>query len=114
MPRPSSVQKDKTRVYRYQVQRQREESLTLPRIQQQGFTHPHHGFCVMLPREFDVVLAFEPRPHDRTRGSRSSPRGSEGELAGPARAKLQAVKDQLDQGQWATPWRQRQERRRAP
>ena len=62
MPRPPSVQKDRNRVYRLHVQRQLEESLTLPRIQQQGFTHPQNGFFVMLPREFDVVLAFEPKP----------------------------------------------------
>jgi hypothetical protein len=62
MPRLSSVRKSPSRVYRYQVKRQLEESLTLPSIQQHGFTHPQHGFFVMLPREFDAVLAFESKP----------------------------------------------------
>jgi len=61
MPR-LSVQNDKARVYRAQVHRTCEEFFTLTRIQQHGFTHPQHGFWVMLPREFDVVLAFEPKP----------------------------------------------------
>ena len=61
MPRPS-VTSSRSRVYRYQVKRQLEEGITLPRIQHQGFTHPQNGFWLMLPREFDVVLAFEPKP----------------------------------------------------
>ena len=61
MPR-SSVASSHSRVYRYQVKRQLEEAITLPRIQHQGFTHPQNGFWLMLPKEFDVVLAFEPKP----------------------------------------------------
>jgi hypothetical protein len=61
MPR-HSVPTSRSRVYRYQVKRQLEASLTLPRIQHQGFTHPQNGFWLMLPKEFDVVLAFEPKP----------------------------------------------------
>ena len=60
MPRSSSVRKV-SRVRKYTVRRQLEASLTLPQIQQHGFTHPQNGFWVMLPREFDVILAFEPR-----------------------------------------------------
>jgi hypothetical protein len=55
-------QKERARVHRDQVHRACEEFFTLTRIQQHGFTHPHNGFFVMLPQEFDVVLAFEPKP----------------------------------------------------
>jgi hypothetical protein len=30
--------------------------------QQHGFTHPREGFWTMLPKEFDAVLALEPKP----------------------------------------------------
>ena len=60
MPR-SSVPTSLSRVYKHTVKRQLELALTLPKIQQQGFTHPQNGYWVMLPREFDVILAFEPR-----------------------------------------------------
>jgi hypothetical protein len=63
VPNPHrSAQKDRARVERVQVHRQNEEFFTLTRIQQHGFTHPQNGFFVMLPQEFDVVLAFEPKP----------------------------------------------------
>src|SRR5205807_371634 len=50
MPR-KSVASSRSRVYRYQVKRQLEEAITLPRIQHQGFTHPQNGFWLMLPKE---------------------------------------------------------------
>ena len=59
MPRPSSVRSSTSRVYRHTVKRQLEASLTLPQIQQHGFTHPRDGYFLMLPREFDVVAALE-------------------------------------------------------
>jgi hypothetical protein len=60
MPRPS-VPASHSRVYQHTVKRQLEITLTLPQIQQHGFTHPQNGFWLMLPKEFDVILAFEPR-----------------------------------------------------
>src|SRR2546427_11301291 len=60
MPRPS-VPASRSRVYKHTVKRQLELTLTLPQIKAHGFTHPHNGYWVMLPREFDVILAFEPR-----------------------------------------------------
>ena len=33
--------------------------MTLPDIQRHGFTHPAHGYFLMLPREYDVVAALE-------------------------------------------------------
>jgi hypothetical protein len=48
-----------SRVYRHTVKRQLEASLTLPQIQQHGFTHPANGYFLMLPREYDVVAALE-------------------------------------------------------
>ena len=59
MPRPSSVRKAPSRVYRHTVKRQCEISLTLPQIQKHGFTHPRDGYFLMLPLEFDIVLALE-------------------------------------------------------
>ena len=58
MPR-KSVASSRSRVYRHTVKRQLEASLTLPQIQKHGFTHPVNGYFLMLPREFDVVLALE-------------------------------------------------------
>jgi len=60
MPR-ESVASSRSRVYRHTVKRRLEASLTLPQIQQHGFTHPQNGYWLMLPREFDVVLALEPK-----------------------------------------------------
>jgi hypothetical protein len=51
--------KSTSRVRKYTVKRSLEASLTLPQIQEHGFTHPANGRYVMLPREFDVVLALE-------------------------------------------------------
>ena len=61
MPQHPSVPTAHSRVYQHTVKRQLEFSLTLPQIQQHGFTHPQNGYWVMLPREFDVVLALEPK-----------------------------------------------------
>jgi hypothetical protein len=58
MPR-SSVPTSLSRVYKHTVKRQLEITLTLPQIQTHGFTHPQNGYWLMLPREFDVVLALE-------------------------------------------------------
>jgi hypothetical protein len=49
----------KSRVRKYTVKRDIEKSITLPHIQQHGFTHPDQGHYLMLPIEFDVVLALE-------------------------------------------------------
>ena len=51
----------RSRVYKHTVKRQLELTFTLPQIQKHGFTHPQNGYWVMLPREFDVVLALEPK-----------------------------------------------------
>lgn len=58
MSRPS-VCKPRSRVYPHTVKRQLELALTLPQIKAHGFTHPTNGYWVMLPREFDVILALE-------------------------------------------------------
>ena len=60
MPR-ESVTSSRSRVYKHTVKRQLELTLTLPQIKAHGFTHPQNGYWVMLPREFDVVLALEPK-----------------------------------------------------
>src|SRR5438874_4469986 len=59
MPRDHSVPASRSRVHKHTVKRQLEITLTLPQIQQHGFSHPQNGYWVMLPREFDVVLALE-------------------------------------------------------
>jgi len=59
MAQDPTLRPSASRVHRYQVKRQLEAALTLPSIQQYGFTHPQNGFFVMLPAEFDTVLAFE-------------------------------------------------------
>jgi hypothetical protein len=58
MPR-LSVRTSTSRVHKHTVKRQLELALTLPQIKAHGFTHPHNGYWVMLPREFDVILALE-------------------------------------------------------
>src|SRR5205807_2118484 len=59
MPRDHSVPASRSRVHKHTVKRQLERTLTLPQIKAHGFTHPHNGYWVMLPREFDIVLALE-------------------------------------------------------
>ena len=59
LPRPPRARKRTSRVRKYTVKRYLEASQTLPQIQKHGFTHPANGRFLMLPWEFDVVLAFE-------------------------------------------------------
>ena len=57
--RPTRKRKAVSRVRKYTVKRCLEASVTLPQIQKHGFTHPANGRFLMLPHEFDVVLALE-------------------------------------------------------
>src|SRR5262245_40840109 len=59
MPRSSSVRSSTSRVHKYSVNRQIRQSLTLPRLQQHGFTHPQNGYWLMLPQDFAVLVAYE-------------------------------------------------------
>ena len=58
MPRPS-VTSPRSRVHKYSVKRQIRQSLTLPRLQQHGFTHPQNGYWLMMPQDFAVLVAYE-------------------------------------------------------
>ena len=58
MPRPS-VTSSRSRVHKYSVKRQIRQSLTLPRLQQHGFTHPQNGYWLMMPQDFAVLVAYE-------------------------------------------------------
>src|SRR5262245_18880563 len=42
------------------IKRHLNKELRLPEVQRKGFTHPTHGHYLMLPPEFDLVLAHEP------------------------------------------------------
>ena len=42
------------------IKRHLNRELRLPEVQRHGFTHPAHGHFLMLPPEFDLVLAHEP------------------------------------------------------
>ena len=42
------------------IKRHLNRELRLPEVQRHGFTHPAHGHYLMLPPEFDLVLAHEP------------------------------------------------------
>jgi hypothetical protein len=42
------------------IKRRLDRGLRIPEIQRHGFTHPTHGHFLMLPPEFDLVLAHEP------------------------------------------------------
>jgi hypothetical protein len=42
------------------IKRHINRELRLPEVQRKGFTHPAHGHYLMLPPEFDLVLAHEP------------------------------------------------------
>lgn len=53
MPRQS------VRKHKYSIKRQIRKSLTLPRLQQHGFTHPQNGYWLMLPQDFAVLVAYE-------------------------------------------------------
>jgi hypothetical protein len=57
--RPRAGRQAASRVRKYTVKRRLEASVTLPQIQKHGFTHPANGRFLMLPWEFDVVLALE-------------------------------------------------------
>src|SRR5262249_24784223 len=54
-----TVRTRKSRVRKYSVSRLLHHSLTLPQIQQFGFTHPEQGHWVMCPREFKAIVAHE-------------------------------------------------------
>jgi len=43
------------------IKRHINRELRLPEVQRHGFTHPAHGHFLMLPPEFDLVLAHEYR-----------------------------------------------------
>lgn len=43
------------------IKRHINRELRLPEIQRKGFTHPAHGQFLMLPPEFDLILAHEPK-----------------------------------------------------
>jgi hypothetical protein len=49
------------RVYRPAIKRQIEQSLTLTQLQKHGFRHPANGGFLMLPAEYDVMAALEPK-----------------------------------------------------
>lgn len=57
--RSRSVRKARSRVRKYTVNRLANESLTIPQLQQRGFTHPQNGRWLMLPREFKAMVAYE-------------------------------------------------------
>lgn len=42
------------------IKRHINRELRLPEVQRKGFTHPAHGHYLMVPPEFDLVLAHEP------------------------------------------------------
>ena len=42
------------------IKRHLNRGLRLPEVQRHGFTHPEHGHYLMVPPEFDLVLAHEP------------------------------------------------------
>jgi hypothetical protein len=52
-------QQSVSRPSKYAVNRLIENSLTLPRIQERGLTHPQNGGWLMLPPEFDAIFAYE-------------------------------------------------------
>jgi hypothetical protein len=58
MPR-LSVRPSTSRVHKYSVKRAMRKSLTLPRLQQHGFTHPQNGHWLMMPHDFAVLVAYE-------------------------------------------------------
>lgn len=55
----SSVRTSRSRVQKYSIHRQVRQSLTLPRLQQHGFTHPQNGCWLMMPHDFTVLVAYE-------------------------------------------------------
>jgi hypothetical protein len=56
---PARRRNPTSRVAKYTVKRLLEASFTLPRLQEHGFTHPQNGRWLMLPLEFDTLLAHE-------------------------------------------------------
>jgi hypothetical protein len=56
---PSPRRTPTSRVVKYTVKHLLEDSFTLPHIQEHGFTHPQDGRWLMLPPEFDTLLALE-------------------------------------------------------
>jgi hypothetical protein len=43
------------------IKRHLNRELRLPEVQRKGCTHPAHGHYLMLPPEFDLILAHEPK-----------------------------------------------------
>jgi hypothetical protein len=43
------------------ITRHLNKALRLPEVQRHGFTHPAQGHFLMLPPEFDLILAHEPK-----------------------------------------------------